>query len=51
MTDSLDLEIADEIEKISKDIKSILEKVETVYPKDPKPKPMEETNTQEKPVE
>ena len=36
MTDPLDMEIADEIDKISKDIKSILDKIETVYPKKPK---------------
>ena len=50
MSDPLDLEIANEIERISQDIKSILEKVETVFPKDPKPGPAEEANTQEEPT-
>ena len=49
MSDPLDLEIANEIDKISKDIKSILEKVETVYPKDPKQSEQAAENNTEAP--
>ena len=53
MSEPLDLEIAKEIDKISKDIKTILDKVETVYPKGQKqqnnPVPNEHNLQEEEP--
>jgi hypothetical protein len=45
MKDPLDLEIADEIEKISMDIKNVLKKIETLYPRDKDHPETEEKNS------
>jgi hypothetical protein len=45
MKDPLDMEIAGEIDKISLDIKTILKKIETFYPKEKDPLPPEEKNS------
>ena len=50
MKDPLDMEIAGEIDKISLDIKNILKKIETFFPKDKDPQAEEEKKTsKEKP--
>ena len=43
MNDSKEAEIQQELEKISKDIKSIMKKVEELYPKDPVKEEREES--------